>query len=141
MCDGEDSLVGHSKALQFCFCMQGELPIMQYKVHLNFLNWMPRELGIEMDDQGKPKLPPNCPNVVSIAGYVSDSSLVIQGTKAYLDFWKKCSIMKGKEHDSSTYMDPIILYWKNMISELEKPTNVNLQDFGQRLYGLIACNR
>ena len=106
--------------------MQGELPVMQYKIHPKSPDWMPRESGIEIwkkDDQGKPKLPPSCPNVVPIAEYVRDSPLVIQGIKAYLEFWKKCSAMKGKDHDATKYMEPIILYWQNMISELEKPTN------------------
>ena len=126
LCDGQDSLVGHSKPLQFRFYMQGELPVMQYKIHPKSPDWMPRESGIELwkrDDQGKPKLPPSCPNVVPIAEYVRDSPLVIQGIKAYLEFWKKCSAMKGKDHDSTKYMEPIILYWQNMISEVEKPTN------------------
>ena len=61
--------------------------------------------------------------MVPIAEYVRDSPLVIQGIKAYLEFWKKCSAMKGKDHDSTKYMEPVILCWQNMISELEKPTN------------------
>ena len=106
--------------------MQGELPVMQYKIHPKSPDWMPRESGIELwkrDDQGKPKLPPSCPNVVPIAEYVRDSPLVIQGIKAYLEFWKKCSAMKGKDHDATKDMEPINIFWQNMISELEKPTN------------------
>ena len=113
LCDGQDSLVGHSKPLQFRFYMQGELPVMQYKIHPKSPDWMPRESGIELskrDDQGKPKLPPSCPNVVPIAKYVRDSPLVIQGIKAYLEFWKKCFAMKGKDHDATKYMEPIIFY-------------------------------
>ena len=33
LCDRQDNLVGHSKPLQFCFYMQSEFPIMQYKIH------------------------------------------------------------------------------------------------------------
>ena len=126
MCDGQDTLVGHSKPLQFRFFMQGELPVMQYKIHPKSPDWMPKEGGIELwkkDATGKPKLPTGCPNVVPIADYVRDSPLVIQGIKGYLDFWQKWSAKKGKEHDSTKYIEPVILYWQNMIDELQKPTN------------------
>ena len=68
-------------------------------------------------------MPPGCPNVVLIADYVRDSPLVVQGIKTYLDFWKRCFSLKGKDHDSSKYIEPIIVYWQNMICELEQPTN------------------
>ena len=57
--------------------MQDELPVMQYKIHPKSPDWMLRESGIELwkkNDQGKPKLPPSCPNVVPIAEHVRDSS-------------------------------------------------------------------
>ena len=84
--------------------MKGELLEMQYKVHPKSIDWMPRESQIELwknDDQGKPKLPPNCSNMVPIADYVRDSLLVIKGIKAYLELWRKCFAMKGKDHDTT----------------------------------------
>ena len=126
LCDGQDTLVGHSKPLQFHFFMQGELPVMQYKVHPKSPEWMPREGGIELwkkDAAGRPKLPTGCSNVVPIADFVRDSPMVIQGIKGYLDFWQKWSTKKEKEHDSTKCIEPVILYWQNMIDELQKPTN------------------
>ena len=93
---------------------------------------MPRELGIELwkkDDQGKPMLPTSCLDVVPIADYVRDGPLAIQGIQTYLDFWKRCSVLKGKDHDSTKYMEPVILYWENIIIELEKPTNKHTGEY------------
>ena len=53
--DGQDRLIGHSKPLQFFFYMQGELPVMYYKVHAKSLDWMPMKSRIKLwkkDDQG-----------------------------------------------------------------------------------------
>ena len=132
LCDGQDALVGHSKPLQFRFYMQGELLVMHYKMHLQSPDWMPRDKPVELwkkYDQGKPNLPVGCPNVVHIADYVRDSPLVIQGIKTYIDFWRRCSALKGKDHDSSKYMEPVILYWEKIISELEQPTNKQIGQY------------
>ena len=110
LCNGQDTLVGNSKPLQFCFFMQGELPVMQYKAHPKSPDWMPREGGIELwkkDAAGRPKLPTGCLNVVPIADSVT---MVIQGIRRYLDFWQKWPTKKGKEHDSTKYIEPMILY-------------------------------
>lgn len=61
--------------------------------------------------------------MVPIADYERDSPLVIQGIKGYIDFWQKWSAKKGKEHDSTKYIELVILYWQNMIDELQKPTS------------------
>ena len=101
--------------------MQGEIPVMQYKIHPKSPDWMPREGGIELwkrDDAGKPKLPIGCPNVIPIADYVRDSPQVVQGIKGYLEFWQKWSKKKGKEAACTQYIEPVISYWQNIVGEL-----------------------
>ena len=41
LCEGQEALIVHSKPLQFFFFMDGETPVMQYKVHVASPNWRP----------------------------------------------------------------------------------------------------
>ena len=126
ICDGQDMLVGHSKPLQFRFYMQGEIPVMQYKIHPKSLEWLPKEGGIELwnkDSEGKPMLPIGSPNMLPIADYVRDSPYVVNGIRDYLSFWEKWSQKKGKEALYTQFIEQVIEYWKDMIIELQKPTN------------------
>ena len=40
--DGADSLVGHSKPLQFRFYLNDGVPLMQYKLHPKNVDWLPK---------------------------------------------------------------------------------------------------
>ena len=133
LCSGQDTLVGHSKPLQFCFFMQGEIPTMQYKIHPKLPDWLPKEGGIELwkkDNEGRPMLPVGCPNMLPIADYVKDNLSVVNGIRDYLSFWEKWSEKNGKEATCTQFIEPVIDYWKDMIIELQRPTNKCVGNYG-----------
>ena len=89
MCDSKDTLVGHSKPLQFGFYMQRDVPVMQYKMHPKSVDWLPRERGIELwkrDMEGKPTLPKGSPKLLPMFDYVKDHLEVVNGIKDYLKY-------------------------------------------------------
>ena len=48
LCDGQEALIGHSKPLQFFFFINGETPVIQYKIHVASPDWRPSDGGISL---------------------------------------------------------------------------------------------
>ena len=122
LCDSKDTLVGHSKPLHFRFYMQGDIPLMQYKMHPKSIEWLPREGGIELwkrDSTGKPTLPKGLPTLLPMFEYIKDHQEVICGIKDYLKYWERWTIVQGPEADYTKFITPVIEYWKTMINSLQ----------------------
>ncbi len=124
LCDSKDALVGHSKPLQIRFYMQGEVPVMQYKMHPKSVDWLPREGPIELwkrDMEGKPTLPKGSPMLLPMFDYVKDHLEIENGIKDYLKYWERWSNVQGPEAEFTKFIMPVIEYWKNMVHALQIP--------------------
>ena len=122
--DGADSLVGHSKPLQFRFYMSDGIPLMQYKVHPKNVDWLP-ESGIELwkrNDQGRPKLPEGVPKVLPPFEYVKDSEKVVEGLKKYVSWWKEHLQEKGDKSEYARWINPVLVYWENLMQSMQIPS-------------------
>ena len=101
--------------------MNGETPVMQYKVHVASPDWRPNDGGIclwKKNSEGKPMLPHGFPPLLPMAEYVKGHMDVIAGLKAYVKFWEKL----GNGVSTPRYYRPVIDYWNNVIQELGKPS-------------------
>ena len=122
--DGADSLVGHSKPLQFRFYMSDGIPLMQYKIHPKNVDWLP-ESGIELwkrDELNHPKLPEGVPEVLPPFEYVKDCEKLVEGLKRYVNWWKEHLQDKGEDSDYAVWIKPVIKYWENLITTLQTPS-------------------
>ena len=117
ICDGQETLIGHSKPLQFRFFMQDDTPVMQYKAHVGVLNWSGSIHIWKKDVEGKPMLPQGNPPLVPMANFVKAHEEVILGLKNYIRFWENL----GNGSSVPRYYRPVIDYWSNVIQELGKP--------------------
>ena len=119
--DGADSLVGHSKPLQFRFYMSSDgIPLMQYKIHPKNVDWLP-ENGIELwkrNEHGIPKLPKGVPEVLQPFEYVKDCDKLIEGLQKYVNWWKEHLQDKGEDSDYAIWIKPVITYWERLIVAL-----------------------
>lgn len=88
ICDGQETLVGHSKPLQFRFFMQDDTRVMQYKAHVSVLNWSGSIPLWKKDVEGKPMLPQGNPPLVPMEKFVKAHEEVISGLKNYIRFWQ-----------------------------------------------------
>lgn len=136
--DGTDSLVGHSKPLQFRFHMSDGIPLMQYKVHPKNVEWLP-ENGIELwkrNENGDPKLPEGVPKVLQPFEYVKDCDKLVEGLTKYVNWWKEHLQDKGEESDYAIWIKPVINYWERLIVALQTPSasrhNALFYDFWPR---------
>ncbi len=135
--DGADSLMGHSKPLQFRFYMSDGIPLMQYKVHPKNVDWLP-EKGIELwkrNDQGRPKLPEGVPKVLPPFEYVKDSENVVEGLKKYVSWWKEHLQEKGDQSEYARWINPVLVYWENLMQAMQNPSvreDTSFDDFWPR---------
>ena len=111
ICDGQETLIGHSKPLQFRFFMQDDTPVMQYKAHRGVLNWSGSIHIWKKDVEGKPMLPQGNPPLVPMANFVKAHEEVILGLKNYIRFWENL----GNGSSVPRYYRPVIDYWSNVI--------------------------
>ena len=147
LCDSKDALVGHSKPLQFRFYMQGDIPLMQYKMHPKSIDWLPMEGGIELwkrDEAGTPHLPKGDLMLVPMFEYIKDHEEVVSGIKDYLKYWERWSNVQGPYAKFTKFIMPVIDYWKEMILSLQTP-NVHedtiFMDFWPKTQGDIMCSK
>ena len=70
----------HLLGTQFRFYMQGDIPLMQYKMHPKSIDWLPMEGGIELwkrDEAGIPHLAKGDLIVVPMFVYIKDHEEVV----------------------------------------------------------------
>jgi hypothetical protein len=120
--NGNDKLIGHTKAQQFKFYVRDDgWHVMQYKVLSTYEEWLPKD-GILMwksNIKGDPCLPSGDPFPAQPRGIVKLEDVLV-GLQGFIDYWQSIC-----DHDTTgAYMgshNHILEYWIGMKETLETP--------------------
>ena len=71
--------------------MEGDILVMQFKVHIGIHNWSGSICLWKTDNEGKPMLPKGDPPLLAMAQHIKMHKEVISGLKGYINFWQNLS--------------------------------------------------
>lgn len=122
--DGNEALVGHTKAQQFKFFLDSTgCPVMKYKLSCTDVGWLPRDCtGVKLwreDSEGHSLWPRGEPSPVTHRSMRGVEDIV----KGLSGFIKYCKTM-SEEDRSGEYRrryEHLVFYWRGVKAALEEP--------------------
>ena len=123
MLDGDDMLMGHTKAHQFKFYVDSSgCPVMKYKIFCHDDDWLPKGdgCGIKLwkeDSEGRSLWPRGVPGAVAPREmrHLPD---VIKGLSGFVDHWERLS---SDSVESRRIYEPLSYYWNDVKEALAIP--------------------
>ena len=123
MLDGDDTLMGHTKAHQFKFYVDSSgCPVMKYKIFCHDDDWLPKGdgCGIKLwkeDSEGRSLWPRGVPGAVAPREmrHLPD---VIKGLSGFVDHWERLS---SDSVQSRRIYEPLSYYWNDVKEALSIP--------------------
>ena len=128
MLDGEETLVGHTKAHQFKFYVDPSgCPVVKYKLFCHDEDWLPKGdgCGIKLwkeDAEGRSLWPRGIPNAMQPheMRHLPD---VVKGLSGFVDHWERLS---RESIESRRLYEPLSYYWSNVKDALSITMDVPL---------------
>lgn len=122
ICDGEDALVGHTKAQQFKFYLNAAgVPIMKYKFYCTDSDWLPEE-GIKLwkeESEGQSLWPRGQPlPVVHLPMRTVDE--IYKGLSGFIKYWETLCNEDGSG-EARRRFEHLVLYWRAVNATLKEP--------------------